>query len=151
VELPVIGPALYRLNVSRVAVRRMLQAHVYGDLRFASDRLLDRKTAITRRPRARFATAALVTGGLDLITDRPGLLGLFHPMPKAPVLVLIGSSTPPKSRGEMDALAALPLARSELVPLPPTRSIRADRSGHQWSDRLLGVGSRALRLLRASA
>jgi pimeloyl-ACP methyl ester carboxylesterase len=116
VELPVIGPALYRLNVNRVVVRRMLQAHAYGDPRFASDRLLDRKTAITRRPRARFATAAFVTGGIDLITDRPALLGLFDPMPKAPVLVLIGSSTPPKSRAEMDALAALPSVRSELVP-----------------------------------
>ncbi|MBO0765450.1 MAG: alpha/beta hydrolase [Hyphomicrobiaceae bacterium] len=116
VELPAIGPVLYRLNVNRVMVGRMLRGHVYGDPKFTTDRLLEHKTAITRRPRARFATAAFVTGGLDLVTDRPSFLGLFDPKPKAPVLVLIGSSTPPKSRAEMDALAALPTVRSEVVP-----------------------------------
>jgi pimeloyl-ACP methyl ester carboxylesterase len=116
VELPVIGPLLYRLNVNRAVVRGMLKAHVYADPRFISDNLLARKTLITRRPRARFATAAFVTGGLDLVLDRSSYLGLFEPMPWAPVLVLIASSTPPKSRSEMDALADLSTVSSEIVP-----------------------------------
>jgi pimeloyl-ACP methyl ester carboxylesterase len=64
VELPLIGPLLYRLNVNRAVVRRMLKAHVYADPTFSSDDRLARKTLITRRPRARFATDAFVTGGL---------------------------------------------------------------------------------------
>jgi pimeloyl-ACP methyl ester carboxylesterase len=115
VERPVVGPLLYRLNVNRVVVRRMLKAHVYADPRFVSDELLSRKMLVTRRPRSRFATAAFVTGGLDLVLDRGSFLKLFDPLPAAPVLVLIGSSTPPKSRAEMDALAELPRVASEFV------------------------------------
>ena len=36
-----------RQNVNRIVVRRMLQAHVYGDASFITDRLLDEKTAVT--------------------------------------------------------------------------------------------------------
>jgi pimeloyl-ACP methyl ester carboxylesterase len=115
VERPLVGPLLYRLNVNRLVVRRMLRAHVYADPRFVSDQLLSHKTAVTRRPRARFATAAFVTGGLDLVLDRQSFLRLFAPPLAAPVLVLTGSSTPPRSRAEMDALAELPGVRSELV------------------------------------
>jgi pimeloyl-ACP methyl ester carboxylesterase len=115
-ELPVVGPLLYRLNVNRAVVHRMLKTHVYADPRFITSDLLARKTLITRRPRARFASAAFVTGGLDLVLDRPSFLELLESTPRAPVLVLIGSSTPRKSRSEMDALADLPAVRSEIVP-----------------------------------
>jgi pimeloyl-ACP methyl ester carboxylesterase len=101
VELPVIGPLFYRLNVNRAVVRRMLKAHVYADPTFISDNRLARKTLITRRPRARFATAAFITGGLDLVVSRQGFLALFEPLPK--------------SRAEIDAAAGRPGVRSEVV------------------------------------
>lgn len=116
VERPVIGPLIYRLNVNRPVLRRMMRSHVYADPKFITAGLISRKAAITRRPRARFATAAFVTGGLDAVLDRASYLKLFEPPLPAPVLVLIGAATPRKSRAEMTALASLPTITSEIVP-----------------------------------
>ncbi len=116
VERPVIGPLIYRLNVNRPVLRKMMRAHVYANPKFITEGLLSRKAAVTRRPRARFATAAFVTGGLDLVLDRSSYLKFFEPPLPAPVLVLIGAATPRKSRAEMDALAALPVIEAKTVP-----------------------------------
>lgn len=116
IERPVVGPLIYKLNVNRVVVRRMLKAHVYADPSFITPELLSDKTRITERPRARFATAAFVTGGLDLVHERASFHRLFAPSPAARVKVLIGDSTPTKSRAEMDALVKLHGVESEIAP-----------------------------------
>jgi pimeloyl-ACP methyl ester carboxylesterase len=115
IEAPVIGPALFRLNVSAPVMRKMMRAHVYAKPSFVSPERLAAKTAVTRQPGARFATAAFVTGGLDLVQEQQHFLKLFTPR-LPPVLALIGASTPRKSRADMDAVAALPLVSSEAVP-----------------------------------
>jgi hypothetical protein len=73
--------------------------------RAASRRLLAAKLAVTRRERARFATAAFVTGELDPVRSREAWLALFAAgLP--PTLVLRPASAPPRSTAEIDALIA---------------------------------------------
>jgi pimeloyl-ACP methyl ester carboxylesterase len=116
VETPVVGPALFRLNMSTPVIAKMMRAHVYAEPSFVSPQRLAAKRAVTRRAGARFATAAFVTGGLDLVLEREDFLTLFDAPDLPPVLALIGASTPRKSRGDMDALAAHPSVRSGIIP-----------------------------------
>lgn len=115
VETPVVGPALFRLNVNDRMMRRMMKSHVYADPDFVTDEIVAAKSAVTGKPGARFATAAFVTGGLDLVRERQDFLDLFAASGMPPVLAVIGRETPPKSRAEMDALAALPQVAGALV------------------------------------
>jgi hypothetical protein len=62
---------------------------------------------VARRPGARFGSVAFVTGHLDPVSDRAAFLALFDP-PPAPILVLCGNATPPRSKAEMAALAQQP-------------------------------------------
>ena len=62
---------------------------------------------VTRRPGARFASACFVTGALDPFDDRAAFLAAAGRI-RSPMLMLYGPDTPPKSRAEMEALAALP-------------------------------------------
>lgn len=116
IEAPVVGQPFYRLNVNRYVVSRMLKAHVYADPHFLTGERLAEKSRITRRPGARLATAAFVTGGLDLVTEEADYLGLFAPPLPAPVLALIGGSTPRKSRAHMDALTRIEGVATEVIP-----------------------------------
>jgi hypothetical protein len=70
VETPAIGPALFRLNVSAPVMGKMMRAHVHGEPSFVSAERFTAKTAVNRRAGARFATAAFVTGGLDLVHEQ---------------------------------------------------------------------------------
>jgi pimeloyl-ACP methyl ester carboxylesterase len=115
-EMPLAGPLVYRLSVNRPVIRKMMRAHVYGSPDFVTRELVSEKTIVTERPRARFATAAFVSGGLDLVRDRLDFHRLFAPPIEIPVLVLIGTSTPPKSRAEMEALAAIQGVLSKNIP-----------------------------------
>ena len=116
IEAPVVGQPFYRLNVNRFIVGKMLRAHVYADPHFVTAQRLTEKSQITRRPRARFATAAFVTGGLDAVTDETDYLSLFAPPLPAPVMALVGSSTPRKSRAHMDALTRVDGITAEVIP-----------------------------------
>lgn len=116
VETPIVGPALFRLNMSGPVIRRMIRAHVYSDPTFLTGERMAAKAAVTRRRGARFATAAFVTGELDLVRRQEDFHRLFAAPGLPPVLVLIGTATPPKSRAAMDALAALPGLASERIP-----------------------------------
>jgi pimeloyl-ACP methyl ester carboxylesterase len=120
IEVPVLGPALYRLNVSPFVVRRMVGGHVYSDPAWlAGDRLRDKRKVMDAAG-ARFASVAFVTGGLDRAASRAELLDLAG-RAGAPILLVYGSETPPRSLAEMEALAQLPgvetrrLARGKLA------------------------------------
>jgi pimeloyl-ACP methyl ester carboxylesterase len=115
VDLPALGPALYRLNVNPFVVRRMGAGHVYSDLAFLNEARLREKLAVTRAPGARFASVRFVTGRLDPLASRDEFLALAR-RAAAPILVVYGAETPPRSRAEMEALAALPGIRSVLLP-----------------------------------
>jgi pimeloyl-ACP methyl ester carboxylesterase len=116
VDLPVLGPAIYRLNVNRFVLRRMAAGHVYSDpASFLDEPRLREKLAVTRGPGARFASVRFVTGRLDPFESREEFLALAR-RAAAPILLVYGAETPPRSRAEMEALAALPGVRSVRLP-----------------------------------
>lgn len=103
-EAPVLGPALFRLNVSRRVIGWMMREHVYADAANVTPALTEAKRALTRRPGARFATAAFVSGGLDPLASRAAFLALFDgDLP--PILMLRPLGAPVRSGAEMDALS----------------------------------------------
>jgi pimeloyl-ACP methyl ester carboxylesterase len=107
IDRRVIGPLLYRLNVSRFVVTRMASEHVYSDPLWLSGDRLAAKLGVTRAPGARHASVRFVTGDLDLVADRTAFLDLGQ-RAKLPIHVIYGDQTPVKSRTEMEALSALP-------------------------------------------
>jgi pimeloyl-ACP methyl ester carboxylesterase len=115
VDLPGIGPLVYRLNVNEFVVRRMGAGHVYTDPTFLTGERLRQKLAVVRAPGARFASARFVTGGLDPLEGRDGFLDLGR-RARIPILLVYAAETPPRSRAEMEALAAIPGIRSITLP-----------------------------------
>jgi pimeloyl-ACP methyl ester carboxylesterase len=115
VDLPGIGPLVYRLNVNAFVVRRMGAGHVYTDPAFLTGERLRQKLAVVRAPGARFASARFVTGALDPFEGRDAFLDLGRRV-RIPILLIYGAETPPRSRAEMEALATIPGIRSITLP-----------------------------------
>jgi pimeloyl-ACP methyl ester carboxylesterase len=115
VDHPILGPLLYRLNVNRPVVRLMARGHVYADPGWLHGERLAEKLAVTRAPGARHASARFVTGGLDPAQSREEFLALARRVTD-PILIVYGAGTPPKSRAEMEALAALPNVEAAVLP-----------------------------------
>ena len=107
VDLQGIGPLIYRLNVNQPVVRYMGAGHVYVDRGFLTGERLRDKLAVTRAAGARFASVRFVTGRLDPLRSRDEFLDLARRTAVA-ILLVYGAETPPRSRAEMEALAALP-------------------------------------------
>jgi hypothetical protein len=95
-------------------VRTMYRRHVFADSAFLSEDLLAERMRVTRRPGARFASACFVTGALHPFDDRATFLAAAERI-RRPMLLIYGPDTPPRSRAEMDALAALPGVDSRLL------------------------------------
>ncbi|MCJ2125492.1 alpha/beta hydrolase [Methylobacterium sp. J-077] len=104
VEAPILGEALYRINISPPIIGRMMRAHVYADPAHVTPAMIRAKHAVTRQRNGRFGTAAFVTGGLDPVADRAAFLDLFDGLP--PTVVLRPEKAPRRSGAEMDALIA---------------------------------------------
>src|SRR6516165_9023033 len=68
VDLPIIGPLLYRLNVNRLVIRYMAAGHVYTDSAWLHGERLREKLAVTRLSGARFSSVRFVTGKLDRLS-----------------------------------------------------------------------------------
>lgn len=103
VETPLLGEALYRINISPPIIGRMMRAHVYANAAHVTPQVVAAKHRITRQRRGRFGTAAFVTGGLDPFDTREPFLALFDEgLP--PVSVLRPEGVPRRSGAEMDAL-----------------------------------------------
>jgi pimeloyl-ACP methyl ester carboxylesterase len=115
VDRPAVGPLIYRLNVHPFVVRRMVAGHVYADPAFLDEERLRQKLNVVRAPGARFASVRFVTGRLDPLASREAFLDLAR-RAAAPILLLYGAETPPKSRAEMEALAAVPGVRTARLP-----------------------------------
>ncbi|MGV7031694.1 alpha/beta fold hydrolase [Methylobacterium symbioticum] len=115
VEAPLVGEALYRINISPPIIGRMMRAHVYAEPERVTPDLVRMKHAITRHRNGRFGTAAFVTGGLDTVETRDDFLALFGDgLP--PIQVLRPERAPRRSGAEMDALAASGHVR--ITPIP---------------------------------
>jgi pimeloyl-ACP methyl ester carboxylesterase len=70
IELPIVGPGLYRANVNPFVVRIMVAGHVYSNPRTLSGEKLSQKQRVIDAPGARFGSAAFGTGGLDRVSGR---------------------------------------------------------------------------------
>jgi pimeloyl-ACP methyl ester carboxylesterase len=114
VDRAAVGPLIYRLNVNPFMVRRMGAGHVYSDPGFLNAERLRQKLAVVRAPGARFASVRFVTGRLDPLASREAFLDTARAA--APILLVYGAETPPKSRAEMEALAAVPGVRTARLP-----------------------------------
>jgi hypothetical protein len=116
VDRPVTGPILYQLNVSRLVIRYMAAEHVYSDPRWLHGERFREKLAITRAQGARFSSVRFVTGRLDPLATRAEFLDLAR-LSSAPMLLLYGGQTPPRSRSEMEALASVAGVQRAAIPL----------------------------------
>jgi pimeloyl-ACP methyl ester carboxylesterase len=115
VDVPVLGPALYALNLSGPVIRKMVVGHVYSDPAWLTPERMAAKRAVTSAVGARHASVRFVTGGLDRVASRDAFLALADKA-AVPTLVVHGAETPPKSRAEMEALAARPGIESVRLP-----------------------------------
>lgn len=105
VATPGLGHLLYRVNTGTGFLRWMYGRHVMADPQRLTPAFLSAKQENARRPGARFAAAAFVTGTLDPFRDRAACVAARRTA-DMPVLLITGEHTPQKSRAEMDALAA---------------------------------------------
>ncbi len=116
IDNPVAGPLLYRLNVSRPVLDRMARRHVYSSADWLAGERLAAKLEVTGAPGARHASVRFVSGALDRVDSREAFLDLAR-RAGAPILVVYGAETPPRSLAEIEALAALPNVRLERLPI----------------------------------
>jgi pimeloyl-ACP methyl ester carboxylesterase len=114
-DLPVLGQLLYRLNVNRFMVRLMARGHVYSDPAWLAGERLAQKMKVVASPGARYASIRFVSGLLDPMPDRTAFIAMAQ-RAGAPILVIYGAATPPKSKAEIEALALLPNVRSVVLP-----------------------------------
>jgi len=116
VDQPLLGPLLYKMNVNRLVIRHMAAGHVYADPALLTPERWHEKLAVTRAPGARYSSIRFVAGKLDPLATREEFLALAR-QAIIPMLMVYGAETPPRSRAEMDALAAVPGVRSVCLPV----------------------------------
>jgi pimeloyl-ACP methyl ester carboxylesterase len=116
IDLPVIGSALYRLNVNRPMIRMMGRGHVYADPAWLDERRLAEKFAVTNAPGARHASFRFVVGELDPMSTRELFLSTARRVTD-PILVVYGAATPRRSKAEMKMLGSLPHVQSSELPV----------------------------------
>jgi hypothetical protein len=115
IDLPVIGPLLYGLNVNRFVIRYMAAGHVYSDSKWLHDERLREKLGVTQARGARFSSVRFVTGKLDPLGSRVEFLDLAQ-RSKIPMLMIYGAQTPARSRKEMEAFATVRRVQSVCLP-----------------------------------
>ncbi|MCA1454553.1 alpha/beta hydrolase [Bradyrhizobium sp. BRP22] len=115
IDQPLIGPPLYRLNVSRFVISKMASGHVYSDPEWFTGERLAAKLAVTQAEGARYGSVRFVTGALDRVDNRSA----FHDLVRRsdiPILVIYGAETPPKSRAEIESLIGFPNVKVKRLP-----------------------------------
>lgn len=115
VDLPVVGPVVYKLNVNDFVIRHMAAGHVYADKGWLEGERFAEKRAVTTAKGARFGSARFVTGGLDPFGSREAYLEAARRC-AVPLRLVYGAETPPKSKAEMAALGEL--QNVEAIELP---------------------------------
>lgn len=115
VRSPIIGQALYKLNTVPSFLSLMYRRHVYVDPAKLTPDFIQHKWSNTQQPGARFAPAAFVTGNLDAVNNQADFIALVQGL-SIPLMVVIGESSPAKSRASMDAMATLPGVQTVILP-----------------------------------
>ncbi|MFZ0108977.1 MAG: alpha/beta hydrolase [Pseudolabrys sp.] len=116
VDLPVIGSALYRLNVNRPMIRVMGRGHVYADPAWLDERRLAEKLAVTNAPGARHASFRFVAGELDPMPTHESFMATARLVTDR-ILVVYGAATPSRSKAEIEALRCLSNVQSVELPV----------------------------------
>ena len=116
IDLPVIGSALYRLNVNRPMIRVMGRGHVYADPAWLDERRLAEKLAVTNAPGARHASFRFVAGELDPMPTHESFMATARLVTDR-ILVVYGAATPSRSKAEIEALRGLPNVQSVELPV----------------------------------
>ncbi|NEQ19686.1 MAG: alpha/beta fold hydrolase [Microcoleus sp. SIO2G3] len=115
VRSPFVGQILYKLNTLPSFLSFMYRRHVYVDAAKLTPDFIQHKWRNTQQPGGRYAPAAFVTGTLDAVDNQADFLALARGL-SVPLKVVIGESSPAKSRAEMDALATLPGVQTAVLP-----------------------------------
>lgn len=115
VDLPLVGPAFYRLNVNGPVIGMMARGHVFDDPAWLTSERMAQKRLVTEAPGARHASFRFVAGELDLFADRDAFLDTAR-RAGTEIHLLYGSRTPRKSKAEMVALAGLANVTAEELP-----------------------------------
>ncbi|MEB3180797.1 MAG: alpha/beta hydrolase [Nostocaceae cyanobacterium] len=110
-----LGQALYTLNTKPSFLKFMYRRHVFANEAHLTAEFIQQKWQTTQQPGARFGSAAFVTGTLDAVHNQDDFMALAQSL-STPLMVVIGESTPPKSRAEMDALTAISGVLSQVLP-----------------------------------
>jgi pimeloyl-ACP methyl ester carboxylesterase len=116
VDLPVIGSALYRLNVNQPMIRMMARGHVYADPAWLNQYRLAEKLAVTNALGARHASFRFVAGELDPMSTRELFLSTAGRVTD-PILVVYGAATPRRSKAEIETLRNLPRVQCRELPV----------------------------------
>lgn len=106
VDLPVVGPPLYRLNVNGPVIRMMTRGHVYADPGWATPERMVPKRAVTQAPGACHASFRFVAGELDPFADRAAFLRAARGV-RGRLLSVYARDCPRKSKAEMLELGRL--------------------------------------------
>ena len=104
--IPLLGPAIYRINTSRSILKMMLRRHVWLDINLLTPERVRRQQLLSRQSGSRFASVSFVSGGLDPAGDRSWWLEGAKKL-RCPLHVVIAMHAPPSSRREMELLANL--------------------------------------------
>ncbi|MGF1526218.1 MAG: alpha/beta fold hydrolase [Candidatus Competibacterales bacterium] len=115
IDTPVIGPAGYALNVSPPMIRRMTRGHVYADPNWLTGERLAAKRAVTQSRGARHASVRFVTGALDPFDAAAAFVAAAKGLEDR-LQVIYGEQTPPKSKAEMETLAAALTTPTTVIP-----------------------------------
>ncbi|MBD1909865.1 MULTISPECIES: alpha/beta hydrolase [unclassified Leptolyngbya] len=125
VRSPGLGQLLYGLNTTPGFLKFMYRRHVFVNEAKLTPEFIQQKYQSTQQPGGRFAPAAFVTGTLDPMAHREEFLAAGRSL-TIPTLVVIGEQSPPQSRAEMEALAALP--NIQTVRLPGTLGMHEEEA-----------------------
>lgn len=116
IDAPLVGPLLYRLNLSDFVIGRMARGHVYSNPAWMTDARLAEKRAVARAPGARFASARFVTGALDPSREVEDVHAATALIDRERLLFVWGAETPRKSKAAMEAWAAASDAEPVVLP-----------------------------------
>ncbi|QNI43761.1 hypothetical protein SynA1528_02765 [Synechococcus sp. A15-28] len=104
VRLPIIGPMLYFINTTKVIIRFMMKRHVWLNKNDLDNDKIRKLQVLSRQKGARYASAAFVTGRLDIDNNNKWWISNTNIVKEMSTLV-IPKDSPKRSLSEMEALS----------------------------------------------
>ena len=104
VRLPIIGPMLYFINTTKVIIRFMMKRHVWLNKNDLDNDKIRKLQVLSRQKGARYASAAFVTGRLDIDNNNKWWISNTNKVKEMSTLV-IPKDSPKRSLSEMEALS----------------------------------------------